>query len=88
MALIALFAGTRAETPADIQRGFNALYGKGVEHKPFYSQLSKRQFADFMRAVTDQVLDTLVVRMLGFCSEGPFSEFKRVPMQDGSSFAT
>ena len=49
MTLIALFAGTRVESLADLQRGFNALFGYAMDYKPFYDQLAKREFATFMR---------------------------------------
>lgn len=62
VALISLFADTRVETPADIQRGFHALFGMDIDYNPLHSQLSKRRYVDLMRAVARQVLDTLVVR--------------------------
>ena len=49
MTLMALLAGTRVESLADLQRGFNALFGFTMDYKPFYDQLAKREFATFMR---------------------------------------
>ena len=46
--LMALFAGTRVESLADLQRGFNALFGYAMDYKPFYDQLAKREFATFI----------------------------------------
>ena len=40
MTLMALFAGTRVESLADLQRGFNALFGYAMDYKPFYDQLA------------------------------------------------
>ena len=37
MTLMALFAGTRVESLADLQRGFNALFGYAMDYKPFYA---------------------------------------------------
>ena len=48
MTLMALFAGTRVESLADLQRGFNALFGYAMDYKPFYDQLAKREFAVFI----------------------------------------
>ncbi|MGH8581334.1 MAG: IS4 family transposase [Gammaproteobacteria bacterium] len=87
MTLMSLFAGTRVESLADIQRGFNALFGYAMDYKPFYDQLSKRAFAPFMRETARRLLETLVIRVLGVASGGAFSEFRRIVIQDGSSFA-
>jgi hypothetical protein len=87
MTLMALFAGTRVESLADLQRGFNALFGYAMDYKPFYDQLAKREFAVFMRETARGLLETLVIRVLGVASGGAFSEFRRIVIQDGSSFA-
>ena len=87
MTLIALFGGTRVESLADLQRGFNALFGYAMDYKPFYDQLAKREFAVFMRETARGLLETLVIRVLGVAPGGAFSEFRRIVIQDGSSFA-
>ena len=87
MTLMALFAGTRVESLADLQRGFNALFGYAMDYKPFYDQLAKREFATFMRETARRLLETLVIRVLGVAPGGAFSEFRRIVIQDGSSFA-
>jgi hypothetical protein len=87
MTLMALFAGTQVESLADLQRGFNALFGYAMDYKPFYDQLAKREFAVFMRETAHGLLETLVIRVLGVASGGAFSEFRRIVIQDGSSFA-
>ena len=48
MTLMTLFAGTQVESLADLQRGFNALFGYTMDYKPFYDQLAKREFAVFI----------------------------------------
>ncbi len=48
MTLMALCAGTRVDSLADLQRGFNALFGYTMDYKPFYDQLAKREFAGFI----------------------------------------
>jgi Transposase DDE domain len=87
MTLMALFAGTQVESLADLQRGFNALFGYAMDYKPFYDQLAKREFATFMRETARRLLETLVIRVLGVAPRGAFSEFRRIVIQDGSSFA-
>jgi len=87
MTLMALFGGTCVESLADLQRGFNALFGYTMDYKPFYDQLAKRAFAVFMRETARGLLETLVIRVLGVAPGGAFSEFRRIVIQDGSSFA-
>lgn len=84
--LVGLSTG-RVETLADIQRCFNAHFGTAVAYKPFHNQLAKARFADLMRELTDRLLRQWVVRVLGSTSGGAFSEFRRILIQDGSSFA-
>ena len=80
-------ATTRVETLADIQRHFNALFGTTVAYKPFHNQLAKRQFADFMRELVSLIIERWTVRVLQASGGGAFSEFRRILIQDGSSFA-
>ena len=88
MTLMALFAGTRVESLADLQRGFNALFGYAMDYKPFYDQLAKREFATFMRETARRLLETLVIRVLGVAPGGAFSEFRRIVIQDGPPVST
>jgi hypothetical protein len=87
MSLLVSFSSMKVQSLADIQRSFNALFGSTVAYKPFHNQLAKRQFADFMRTLVSTLLEGLVVRVLSFGPQGPFSEFSRIVIQDGSSFA-
>ena len=87
MSLLVSFSTTRVQTLADIERCFNALFGTSVAYKPFHNQLAKWRFAEFMRVFVDALLGQLVVRALRFAPRGPFSEFSRIVIQDGSSFA-
>ena len=82
-----LVCGHAGEKSADLQRGFNALFGYAMDYKPFYDQLAKREFATFMRETARRLLETLVIRVLGVAPGGAFSEFRRIVIQDGSSFA-
>ena len=87
MSLLGSCATTRVETLADIQRHFNALFGTTVAYKPFHNQLAKRQFADFMRELVAMLIERWAVRVLEASGDGAFSEFGRIVIQDGSSFA-
>ena len=40
-----------------------------------------------MRETARRLLETLVIRVLGVAPGGGFSEFRRIVIQDGSSFA-
>ena len=87
MSLLASCARGRVQTLADLQRDFNALFGTSVAYKPFHNQLAKRQFADFMRELACKVIERWTVRVLEAQPGGAFSEFGRILIQDGSSFA-
>ena len=87
LSLVASCATMRVESLADIPRSFNALFGTSVAYKPFHNQLAKWHFRDFMRAVVSMILAQWVVRGLSAGSRGAFSEFGRIVIQDGSSFA-
>ena len=87
VSVLASCATTRVQTLADIQRHFNALFGTTVAYKPFHNQLAKRQFADFMRELVSVIIERWTVRVLGAHGGGAFSEFGRILIQDGSSFA-
>ena len=75
MTLIALFGGTRVESLADLQRGFNALFGYAMDYKPFYDQLAKREFAVFMRETARGLLETLVIECSAWRREAPSRSF-------------
>jgi hypothetical protein len=87
LALVGSFAMRRVETIADLQRAFNALFDTEVAYKPFHNQLAKWSFATFMRELASQLLEALVVKVLKVGRGGAFAEFRRIVIQDGSSFA-
>ena len=87
MSLMSCFAGGQGATLADIQRSYNALSPESIAYKPFHNQLSKPAFARFMQTLASHVLSTLVVEVLKPARAGLLSEFGRVLIQDGSSFA-
>jgi len=85
--LVSLFASRRVETIADILRAFVAQHGENVEYKPFHNQLRKKGFPEFMRELVIELLSRTVIRVLKAKRRGPLSSFRRVIIQDGSSFA-
>lgn len=87
MSLLSCFAGGQSTTLADVQRSYNALSAEPMAYKPFHNQLSKAAFARFMQELASHVLSTLVVEVLKPTRAGRLSEFGRVLIQDGSSFA-
>ena len=87
MAMLSSLSSGKVETLADLQRGFNALFGERLAYKPFHNQLSKRGFAEFMRACVERLMEKLVLKVLRVKEGQAFSEFQRIVIQDGSSFA-
>lgn len=87
MAMLSSLSSGKVETLADLQRGFNALFGERLAYKPFHNQLSKRGFAEFMRACVERLMEKLVLKVLQVKEGQAFSEFRRIVIQDGSSFA-
>ena len=72
---------------ADIQRSYNALRAGNVQYKPLHNQLAKPQFPTFMRHVCTHLLQQLTVKALHFSPGSAFARFKRIELQDGTSFA-
>ena len=58
-----------------------------LPYKPFHNQLAKRAFADFMRELVAVIIERWTVRVLEAHGGDAFSEFSRIVIQDGSSFA-
>jgi len=58
-------ATMRVESLADIQRGFNALFGTTVAYNPFHHQLATWRFGDFMRELLSRMLGRWTTRVLG-----------------------
>jgi Transposase DDE domain len=87
LALTATCASHRVDTLADFHRGFNALFDTTITYKAFYNQLAKPHFADFARMMTSRLISDMTLKVLGFEKGRPFSKFRRIILQDGSSFA-
>ena len=87
LALTATCASQRVETLADFHRGFNAVFDTTITYKAFYNQLAKPHFADFARTMTSRLIGDMTLKVLGFATGRPLGEFRRIILQDGSSFA-
>ena len=87
ISLISSLASNKVETLADLHRSFNAITGSNVQYKAFHNQLKKAGFSSFMMDIMELFMNELIVQTLGFPDSSPFSQFDRILMQDGSSFA-
>jgi ribosome-associated translation inhibitor RaiA len=63
------------------------LFDTTITYKAFYNQLAKPHFADFARTMTSRLIGDMTLKVLGFATGRPFGEFRRILLQDGSSFA-
>lgn len=87
LSMISSLGSGKVETLADLHRSYNFLADESVAYKPFHNQLSKPTFADFMRHAAEYLLETMIQKSLTPPLKGVFSEFERILLQDGSSFA-
>ncbi len=87
LSIIASMASKKVETLADLHRHFNDFWQLQTSYKAFYNQLLKPASAEFFRASLCHLMSTLTMKVLGFEAGTAFSEFKRIVIQDGSSFA-
>lgn len=87
LSMISSLGSGKVETLADLHRSYNFLASEAVAYKPFHNQLSKPAFADFMRHAAEYLLETMIQKSLTPPLKGVFSEFERILLQDGSSFA-
>ncbi len=85
-AIICALGDKHTDYLSDILRYFNRLTGQKIRYKPFHNQLSKPALADLMRTVADKVFNHWINEVLGY-KKGHFSAFKKIVIQDGSSFA-
>jgi len=87
LSMISALGSGKVDTLADLHRSYNFLSGEGVAYKPFHNQLAKPAFADYMRHAAEYLMGRLVQQSLNTPLKGAFSEFRRIVLQDGSSFA-
>ena len=87
LALTATSASQQVETLTDFHRGFHALWGTQVSYEAFDTQLAKPQFAEFARTLSARLISDMSLKVFGFTKGRAFGEFRRLLIQDGTSFA-
>jgi hypothetical protein len=87
LSVVASMAAQEVHSLADLQRHFNALWDTEVSYKAFYNQLAKASCAAFLLTSLSDIMGKLTMKVLGFAAGQALSEFKRIVIQDGSSFA-
>ena len=87
LSVIASMATQQVPSIASLHRDFNDLWDSESTYKAFYNQLAKASCAEFFRTSLCDIMGKLTLKVLGFESGHAFSEFKRLVIQDGSSFA-
>jgi hypothetical protein len=87
LAVMASMATQQVQTIADLHRQFNELWCFDTDYNAFYKQLDKSTAPDFFLSSLSYSMSQLTMKVLGFEAGEAFSEFGRVILQDGSSFA-
>jgi hypothetical protein len=87
LSVVASMASQQVHSIADLHRAFNALWESEVSYKAFYNQVAKPSCAAFLRTSLCDLMGKLTLKVLGFPKGHALSEFNRIIMQDGSSFA-
>jgi hypothetical protein len=85
MSLITALGDKSVSTVTDLHRYFVKLTETDVQYKPFHNQLSKPEFNQLMKSLVDVALNEWQQQILG--TDATLSDFKRIVLQDGSSFA-
>ncbi len=87
LSVVASMAAQKVRSIADLQRQFNDLWDMEVTYKAFYNQLAKPSCASFLLTSLSDIMGQLSMKVLGFQPGQPLSEFNRIVIQDGSTFA-
>jgi hypothetical protein len=87
LSVVASLATEQVLTIADLHRQFNELWELDADYKAFYKQLLKSTSPEFFRTSLCHIMGQLTIKVLGFEAGQAFSEFNRLILQDGSSFA-
>lgn len=84
---ISTLGSGEAQWIADIVRTYNKITGKNIKYKPFYNQLAKKAFPEFLLLVLERVVRKFAMRMIDYQMPGKLSLFGDIIVHDGSSFA-
>jgi hypothetical protein len=87
LSVIASMATQQVQTIADLHRQFNELWELDTDYNAFYKQLLKSTAPEFFLDSLSDIMSQLTMKVLGFEAGAAFSEFNRLILQDGSSFA-
>jgi hypothetical protein len=87
LSVMGSMATQHVPTIADLHRQFNELWELDTDYNAFYKQLLKSTAPQFFLDSLCDIMSQLTMKVLGFEAGAAFSEFGRVILQDGSSFA-
>jgi Transposase DDE domain len=87
LSVIGSMATQQVHTIADLHRQFNELWELDTDYNAFYKQLDKSAAPEFFLASLSDIISQLTMKVLGFEAGAAFSEFGRLILQDGTSFA-
>ncbi|MCK5644628.1 MAG: transposase [Gammaproteobacteria bacterium] len=87
IACISTLGSGDAQWISDILRTFNKLTGKNVQYKPFYNQLAKKEFPEFLMLVLEQIVMKLTICTIDCELLGKLNLFDDIIIHDGTSFA-
>jgi Transposase DDE domain len=87
LSVVASMATQQGRTIADLHRQFNELWELDTDYNAFYKQLLKPTAPEFFLDSLSDSMSQLTMKVLGFEAGAAFSEFNRLILQDGSSFA-
>ena len=87
LSVIGSMATQEVQTIADLHRQFNELWDLDTDYNAFYKQVDKSTAPAFFLDSLSDIMSQLSMKVLGFEAGMAFSEFKRIVIQDGSSFA-
>lgn len=87
VACISTLGSSEAHWIADIVRTYNKITDKRIKYKPFYNQLAKKEFPEFLLLVLERIVMKFAMRMLDNQLPGKLSLFGDIIIHDGTSFA-
>src|ERR687895_2728049 len=87
LSVIGSMATQQVRTIADLHRQVNEWWELDPDYKAFYKQLLKSTAPEFFLNSLSDIMNHLKMKVLGFEAGAAFSEFNRLILQDGSSFA-
>lgn len=85
MVLVTAMGDKRVDCISDLHRYFTGLTHTDVQYKPFHNQLSKPAFSQLIQHIVGLAMHHWQQPVLG--TDTDLSAFKRLVLQDGSSFA-